>query len=132
MPRRKTGKGCRILAWLSRRADCSEGRFLQLGNSLLLSAKDEAGREANTFLKLTAGARILYLAMAMEAGGKREFQFTKGCAANKYGIPSSSFRRGVDELSQAGFITISSGQLTREPNIYRFSFGWKGIQEDHE
>ena len=53
-----------IKPWLSARLDCKEGRFVQVGNSLLLSKEFQA---------LTAGARFLYLCMTMESAGKREF-----------------------------------------------------------
>ena len=66
MGRRKTAGRCNIRPWLSAKADCKEGRFIQIGNSLLLSEQ---------FGKLKAGARDLYFRMAMESGGEREFTF---------------------------------------------------------
>ena len=36
MGRRKAAEKCTILPWLSRKSDNSEGRFIQVGNSLLL------------------------------------------------------------------------------------------------
>lgn len=104
-----------LLAWLSASLDCKEGRFVQVGNSLLLSEQ---------FQTLSAGARFTYLAMCMEGGGKREFVFPLS-AAKKYGIASMSLRRQVDELVKGGFITVRSGACVRAPNIYTFSFDWK-------
>ena len=57
MPRRKSADKCSILPWLSAKPDSREGRFTQIGNSLLLSPK---------FKELTTGARSLYISMAME------------------------------------------------------------------
>lgn len=115
MPRRKAAQNCKILPWLSARADCSEGRFLQLGNSLLLS---------ETFQKLSSGAQVLFLCMSMESGGRREFTFPLS-AAKKYGLPPRSFRRYVEELKQRGFIEKQSMANLRQPNEYRFSLAWK-------
>ena len=81
MGRGKAAVHCNIRPWLSAKADCKEGRFIQIGNSLLLS--EQMG-------KLKPGARYLYLCMTMEAGGKREFTFPAS-SAEKYHIPPSSF-----------------------------------------
>jgi hypothetical protein len=55
-----------ITAWMSAKADNKEKRFIQVGNSLLLSKE---------FQKLGVGARCLYMCMAMESAGKRGFEF---------------------------------------------------------
>lgn len=115
MPRKKAAKNCTVLPWLSAKADCSEGRFLQIGNSLLLSKH---------FQGLPAGAQILYLAMGLESGGRREFVFPLS-AAKKYGFAPRSFRRYVEELVIAGFLDKTSLANLRQPNEYRFSFKWK-------
>lgn len=118
MPKRKAAQSCAILPWLSAKVDNREGRFLQIGNSLLLSKK---------FQELSSGAQMVYLAMALEAGGHPGFIFPLG-AARKYGVSESSFSRYVKELIQKEFITlVASGRTTREPNQYKFTFGWKGI-----
>ena len=127
MARHKTAQNCAVLPWMSRRQNNSEGRFLQVGNSLLLSSTNEAGEEQNPFVRLSAGAKYLYICMAMEAGGKRKFEFTR-TAAKKYGICSSTLRRNIDELIDAGFIIRDSGWTVREPNRYSFSYQWKGQQ----
>lgn len=116
--RRKAAKNCSVLPWLSARADCSEGRFVQAGNSLFLS---------EAFQTLSAGARVLYLCMTMECGGRREFIFPLS-SATKYGFPPRSFRRHVDELYEAGFIEKTSLKNLRQPNEYCFSFRWKEKQ----
>lgn len=116
MGRRKTASHCNIRPWLSAKADCKEGRFIQVGNSLRLSEQ---------FGKLKAGAKDLYYCMSMEAGGEREFTFPASCAG-KYRISPSSFDRFKAELIDAGFIRIKeSGRLTREKNVYEFVFDWK-------
>lgn len=117
MSKRKSG--ATLLAWLSARPDCKDGRFVQVGNSLLLSEQ---------FQTLSAGARFTYFAMCMESGGKREFVFPLA-AAKKYGIASMSLRRQIDELVNSGFITVRSGACVRAPNIYSFSFDWKSKSE---
>ena len=124
MARHKAAKNCDIKPWLSLNPDCKEGRFLQAGNSLFLSRKDDSGNEKNRFLLLSNGAKMLYLCMALESGGKREFQFPQR-AAKKYGIASSSLRRYIDELIRYGFIDRDSGWTTREANNYTFSLKWK-------
>ena len=90
----------------------------------MLSAKSNTGEEQNTFLNLTNGTKFVYLCMAAEAGGKREFEFTRTAAA-KYGIANSSLRVAVEELIAAGMIERQSGMAARLPNLYRFCFGWK-------
>lgn len=117
MGRKKTAKSCNILPWLSAKVDCREGRFIQVGNSFLLSAKVHA---------LTPNAKFLYFAMCMEAGGKREVIFTHG-AARKYGISGTTFDRATKQLIELGFIDkIESEELLQyAPGKYRFSDCWK-------
>jgi hypothetical protein len=106
-----------MLPWLSARSDCKDQRFIQLGNSLLLSYQ---------WQHLKPGASNLYLCMCMEAGGQRQFQFPRSTAQNKYGIDDASFRRYTRELLEAKFIIlVSSGACSKQPNIYAFSDGWK-------
>lgn len=107
--------GDTIKPWLSARNDCKEGRFIQCGNSLLLSKQ---------FHDLTAGARYLYLCMCMESGGKRDFIFPL-LAAKKYGIPKNSLTRHIAELQSHNFITVQSMANLRQPNEYSFCFEWK-------
>jgi DNA-binding MarR family transcriptional regulator len=70
---------------------------------------------------------MTYLFMALDAGGHSEFTFPLS-SAKKYGISESSFNRHVKELIQKNFIVlVYSGRTTREPNKYRFTYGWKGV-----
>ena len=115
MSRHKAAQHCKILPWLSARENNQEGRFLQIGNSLFL---------CDHFQNLSDGTKYLYLCMALESGGKKDFQFTR-TSAKKYGISSSSLRRHVAELKESGFISFSSGANLRQPNEYIFSFEWK-------
>lgn len=116
MGRPKAAVNCTVLPWLSGKANCKEGRFIQTGNSLLLSDKMKA---------LSYGARYLYLCMAMEAAGRREFEFPKK-AAEKYGFPCRTFNRLKAELVEAGLISVlASGRTTREKNIYSFRIDWQ-------
>lgn len=112
----KKKSGARLAGWMSARPDCSEGRFVQVGNSLLLDEQ---------YQQLTSGAKNTYLCMAMESGGRREFEFPLS-VAKKYRIPKNSLRRHISELNEAGFISVQSGASLREANKYEFSFAWKG------
>lgn len=118
MGRRKAAQNCTILPWLSGKADGREGRFLQLGNSLLLDKR---------FHALSSGARYLYLCLSMEAGGKKTVQFSRGTTAKKYGIPKNSFTRQIEELVQNGFVQrIADDDLLQfAPAVYELSILWK-------
>lgn len=104
-----------LLPWLSAKADGKDGRFIQIGNSLLLS---------KTFQKLSAGAQHLYFCMAMESGGRQNFKFPLK-VSKKYGIASTSLRRYISELAAGGYITVQSNKNLRIANDYRFSIAWK-------
>lgn len=114
MPRKKSGGV--MLPWLSARLDNKEGRFIQIGNSFLLSKEVK---------DLSPGARLMYLAMAMESAGKREFTFSRS-TAQKFGISETTAARYIKELSSSGFIEmVSCGRFARVANVYRFSMNWK-------
>lgn len=113
MSRRKSGGT--MLPWMSAKADGREKRFLQVGNSLLLSKRFQA---------LGTGARLLYLCMAMESGGRRTVLLPQ-TAAKKYGVPSTSLRRYISQLADGGFIKVSSNKNLRKPNVYAFSSAWR-------
>lgn len=118
MGRKKAAVNVDIRPWLSAKQDCKEGRFIQVGNSLLFSKAAQS---------LSAGSFRLYLCMAMESGGRSEFSFPNS-AAKKYGFAETSFNRYTKELREKGFIIVTEcGRITRTPNIYRFSFSWKGL-----
>ena len=116
MPKHKAAKQVEIKAWLSANQDCREGRFVQLGNSFLFSEKVKT---------LSCGAFHLFLCMAMESGGRREFKFPKS-SASKYGIPHRSFLRRLLELVESGFIMCKQNNRNiRQENVYAFCFDWK-------
>ena len=115
MPRKKAAYQADIRPWLSARNDCREGRFLQIGNSLLLS---------RAFQNLTANARFLYLCLAMEAGGKRDVIISRS-HAQKYGVKQSTFSRSIKELSESGFIRIDESRGRYETNRFEFISDWK-------
>lgn len=105
-----------MLPWLSAHLDSTEKRFIQVGNSFLLSKAVQ---------ELSPGAKCLYLAMTLEAGGKREFSFPRS-AAKKHGFAETSFSRYVKELTEKKFLeVVFSGRFSHEKNLYRFSLDWK-------
>ena len=109
-----------LLPWLSANMDCVDRRFVQIGNSFLLDSRTQ---------NLSAGAKLTYICMALESGGKADFEFTK-TAATKYGIATASFRRYVEELVDAGFVNRISGKSSQQPNQYRFTpERWKNGQK---
>ena len=83
-----------LLPWLSAKRDGRDGRFVQVGNSLLLDKR---------FQKLKPAAQMLYICMSMEAGGKSGVAFPHG-AARKYGFSDSTFDRNIRKLIDSGFI----------------------------
>lgn len=111
----RSRKSDTIKPWLSARGDCKEGRFIQAGNSFMLSGAVHG---------LTDGAKWTYLSMCMECGGRRDFKFPLS-AASKYGISSSSLRRHINELKKKGFIKVGSNANLRKPNDYCFSLEWR-------
>ena len=89
-----------------------------VGNSFLLS---------ESVHDLPASTQVLYLAMCMEAAGRRSFTFPEA-SMKKYGLAPMTAKRGIQALIDAGFISKTvSGKNTRTPNEYEFSFRWKGI-----
>ena len=113
MPRHKAHPT--ICPYLTAKPDNKEKRFIQVGNTLLLNRE---------YSRLGTGAQHLYLYMAMEAGGRNDFQFPQS-AAIKYGISPASFWRYVKELEKRHFITVTSYKNLRQPNDYRFCLDWK-------
>lgn len=115
--RRKVAQNCKFLPWLTaKKVDKDEGRFLQISNSFMLSEVYHKN--------LSPGAQMLYLCMAMEAGGKREFTFPNA-AMKKYSLPARSARRWIEELEQEGFIKCDHALYTRQANKYEFVSDWK-------
>lgn len=95
----------------------ADGRksITRIGQSLLKSAQ---------FQVLSTGARYLYLCMATESKGKRDFTFPLS-AAKAYGFSESSFLRWVYKLKRAGFAAVNSGANVRTPNKYSFLYVWR-------
>ena len=115
MPKRRAG--ATLLPWITAKPDGKERRFIQVGNGLMLDSRFQA---------LSSGARWLYLALCMEAGGKRAVAFPHR-AAKKYGIAPTSFDRQVLELRKAGFVErVEDGDFAQfAPAVYRFSLVWR-------
>lgn len=111
----KRKHGPTIVPALSAKVDNKEKRFIQVGNSLLLSKQ---------FHALSTGSRFLYFCMAMESGGRKDFILPQK-DAKKYGIAPSSLRKHINELEAACFIRVYSRKPTREPNRYEFCLSWK-------
>lgn len=120
MGRRKAAQNCSISPWLSAKQDCKEGRYIQVGNTLMLS---------KTFQTLSNGAKWLYLCMTLESGGHREFTFPQ-TAAKKYGMNPRSFWRYVDELVEQKFVKRLSNANLRKANDYEFITEWKADKQD--
>lgn len=116
MPRHKIAKNVPISGWLSANQDSTEKRFIQVGNSLLLSKQ---------FQELSDSAARLYLCMAMESGGNRKVVFTRS-TAKKYGIAERTFIRNKQELIENGFIEVLNDDLSQfKATEIIFSFDWK-------
>lgn len=93
MPRKKAAQNCIIVPWLSARQDCKEGRFLQLGNSMLFSPVIQS---------LSGNTLFFYLALSMEAGGRPYVVFSHGVAWKKYHIAPTTYDRAKKSLSKRG------------------------------
>lgn len=101
--------------WVTAKPDGMEKRFIQIGDTLVYHP---------AWLALSAGAKVLYLYMCMESGGKNEFKIPQ----RMYGrfTTKPTFQKSKNELIRAGFIEIAhNGANTRTENIYRFCFDWK-------
>lgn len=123
MARSRSAQKCKIKWYLSRKLDCKEGRFIQLGNSLLLSKE---------YQSMSWTAKHLYICLAMEAGGKDQTEFSHS-AAKKYGFPSSTFDRAIRELQENGFIllVLDEARSQFKTNVYRFCHSWKSKSAPH-
>lgn len=115
MAKKRKGNYC-IVTWLTAKADCREPKYIQAGVTLF---------EHPAFQSLTPAQRCLYLAMCLDAGGHREFTFSKS-RIEHYGFSYATGRDGIAALIANGFIVqLFSGQPTREKNGYAFSEKWK-------
>lgn len=102
-------------SWQTCKPDGVEQRYIRLGNSQLMHP---------AMLKLSDKARIVYIHMLLESGGKREFTFPR----SKYMQISSisAFKNAKEELIDKGFIREKQNNANlRKPNIYEFSDEWK-------
>ena len=115
MPRRKAAQHVNIRPWLSARQDCTEGRFIQVGNSLLLS---------KSFQALSTSAQMLYICLAMESGGKPVAKLSRS-NAKKYGFSPATYSRAAKQLIEAGFVKIAEDTGRYESNKFQFVNDWK-------
>lgn len=107
MSKRKHGPT--IVPALSAKVDNKEKRFIQVGNSLLLSKQ---------FHALSTGSRFLYFCMAMESDGRKNFILSqKDAKSTGSRLPACG---SINELKAARFIRVYSEKPTREPNRYEF------------
>ena len=123
MPKYRAAKSRQLSPWLTANLDGKDGRFIQVGNSLVLS---------KVFQSLSANARYLYLCLAMESGGKQTVRFSHG-TAKKYGIPSTTFDRAIKELRTRSFITLIEDEERSQfkTNEFRFAADWKLNPDPH-
>lgn len=119
MSHRKQKSIADIKPWLSSDKSCVEGRFIQVGNSWMMSKPLQV---------LTANARLLMLYMAMESGPSRRFAFTHS-TAEKYGLSASTFDDAKKQLLQIGYIRIVNNEDYNQykPNEFEFMSGWKDL-----
>lgn len=116
MGRPKAAENCKILPWLSANHPPSDKRFIQIGNSLLLSKKYQALHDTS---------RTLYECLAMESGGKRFVKLSRRQAEKKYGIKEATYTRAKKELIEKGFIRIKDNTGRYETNCFEFIDDWK-------
>lgn len=118
MSKHKSARNVEIKPWLSGRIDCTERRFIQVGDSFLLAdqVKAMSGNELKT-----------YLALSMESGGKPWASLSSTAGAKKYGISESTFRRSIQGLEEKGFIScvFEDNPYRYKTNVYRFNLSWK-------
>ena len=117
MAKHYSAKNRPLKPWLSANKDCKEGRFIQVGNSLLLS---------KTFNKLNGNTLKTYFALCMESGGEPTAALSHSGAA-KYGIDDATFDRSIKKLKEEGFIScdFENNPYRYKTNIYRFILDWK-------
>ena len=122
MSHRKQKPIADIKPWLSAEKNCVEGRFIQVGNSLMLSKPIQV---------LTANARWLMICMAMESGRSRRFVFTHS-TAEKYGLSASTFDEAKKQLLQIGYIKIVNNEDYNQykANEFEFISDWKDLSVD--
>lgn len=76
---------------------------------------------------LSHPAHRVYMHMLVEAKGQAEFKFPR--AKYKDWMAPGIFSDCVDELERYGFIIVKQrNKNLRQPNLYRFSDGWKVLE----
>ena len=95
MSKRKHGPT--IVPALSAKVDNKEKRFIQVGNSLLLSKQ---------FHALSTGSRFLYFCMAMESGGRKNFILPQKDAKMAHGVNPRSRLIRFSKNSSFHYFTV--------------------------
>lgn len=115
MSKRKHGPT--IVPALSAKVDNKEKRFIQVGNSLLLSKQ---------FHALSTGSRFLYFRMAMESGGRKNFILPQKDAKMAHGVNPRSRLIRFSKNSSFHYFTVDEMGLRLmklaldEMALYRF------------
>lgn len=115
MSKRKHGPT--IVPALSAKVDNKEKRFIQVGNSLLLSKQ---------FHALSTGSRFLYFCMAMESGGRKNFILPQKDAKMAHGVNPRSRLIRFSKNSSFHYFTVDEMGLRLmklaldEMALYRF------------
>lgn len=105
--------------WESAKANCDDGRFMRMSNSLMLHP---------TTMSLSGSAYKVLGYMILESAGKRVFEFPRKKWRNF--MSNSTFQSAKNELIKKGYIELlESGRITKTPNLYRFSSGWKTYKQ---
>lgn len=115
MSKRKHGPT--IVPALSAKVDNKEKRFIQVGNSLLLSKQ---------FHALSTGSRFLYFCMAMESDGRKNFILSQKDAKMAHGVNPRSRLIRFSKNSSFHYFTVDEMGLRLmklaldEMALYRF------------
>ena len=100
--------------WQTTKDNGIENRYIRLGSLLSHPA----------WMSLSDKAKVIYIHMLYEAGGKKEFTFP--ASKHKKLCSKSVFQRVKDELTGAGFILEKQNNANlRKANIYEFTDSWK-------
>ena len=81
--------------------------------------------QSEQFQALSRVDQLVYIAMGLEAKTFKDFKFPES-TAKLYGFSGMALRRSVQDLVDAGFISVVENNRTRrKPNVYRFEVDWK-------
>ena len=101
--------------WQTCKENGKEERYIRLGNSQLLHP---------SMIGLSDKAKVIYMYMLLESGGKKEFCFPRSKYKKICG--NDAFQRAKDELINKGFIKEKQNNANlRKPNVYEFLADWK-------